>query len=444
MKKLKYFLLVVLFLPIMVSAKEYCTVVSGNGKDIGSEISCGGENFYIINNEGETLKLLSKYNLDTGFVFEEVVVSESRFQELVDTYRTCSQYEPDSCWIDGDITEEEEFRDYNSVDRENEEHHSFIMLKEIKNRKLKQSPKAIGIHGERDNPEYPEYGVVTMLVSGESTGIAYGGYRYTDLILDSVPFFGDGNLMFSLEDYGDYLYDQGIELGGIDLITIKEIDELIYKISGEHLPLEEWASNDWEAIPSHFDGYYYLLGNMKEFIPAGYEWIYSTTYWTRTFRTYDSQYFYFVDTQGDICNGHQCQTAAAGIRPVIEIEKDNVKYTIKTETDGNGTIEVVDTASGGETITFRVSAKKDYKLTGLTITADNGEKVEFNEEDITQNSDGTISISTNIFTMPYSNVTIQARWSIVNPYTSRSIWLVLIVLMVTGVGMLAIKKEKTN
>jgi hypothetical protein len=38
-KNLIPILLFAMFMPFMVSAKEYCKVVSGNGKDIGSEIA---------------------------------------------------------------------------------------------------------------------------------------------------------------------------------------------------------------------------------------------------------------------------------------------------------------------------------------------------------------------------------------------------------------------
>ena len=446
MKKLKYLLLAILFLPIMVSAKEYCTVVSGNGNEIGSEISCGGENFYIIDNEGSTLKLLAKYNLDAGYQFDEIVVSEERYNELITTYRQCSTYNVNSCWFRDAIMNEEEFSGYQYMDKENEENHSFVVYKPIQTRKLKQKEKAIGAHGNAGHPEYPEYGVVYMNARGDSDGSPYGGNYFQDLDLYEEAFFGnyDGDNWFSLEDYEDYLYDQEIEIEGINLITVKEIDDIVFKASGSHLPLEEWAYNGGTEVDSHFGSYYFVLGNMKEYLPAGYEWLYATTYWTRTNYPQDVNGFYFVDTLGDLCTGSQCQLAVAGIRPVIELDKDNIRFTIKTQTDGNGTIEVVDSAAGGETITFRVSAKKDLKLSGLTIITDGGEKVEFNEEDITQNSDGTISISTNKFTMPYANVTIQARWSVVNPYTSSGLWLILIVLVVTGIGIKAIKKEKTN
>lgn len=68
-------------LPIMANAKEKCTVVSGNKTDIGSEIACGSEHFYIVDsNENET-KMLAKYNLNTG-----VTIHKEKLEEGQDCY----------------------------------------------------------------------------------------------------------------------------------------------------------------------------------------------------------------------------------------------------------------------------------------------------------------------------------------------------------------------
>ena len=69
MKKSKLFFLILLFLlflPAAVSAKEVCRVVSGDGKEIGSEIACGTEHFNIIESTDNEIKMLAKYNLYMG------------------------------------------------------------------------------------------------------------------------------------------------------------------------------------------------------------------------------------------------------------------------------------------------------------------------------------------------------------------------------------------
>ena len=45
---------------------EKCNIISGNGLDLGSEIDCVGERFYVIETNDDYLKLLSKYNLYVG------------------------------------------------------------------------------------------------------------------------------------------------------------------------------------------------------------------------------------------------------------------------------------------------------------------------------------------------------------------------------------------
>lgn len=173
-------------------------------------------------------------------------------------------------------------------------------------------------------------------------------------------------------------------------------------------------------------------------------------YWTQTMYYHKDRgtgYIYFVDTLGNICADYDCPTNfGASIRPVITISKDSVIYIIETKTDGNGIIEVLKEASGGESITFRVSNKKKFRLSKLTITTDSGEEVQFNEEDITTNSDGTISISTNKFTMPYENITTEARWApiIVNPNTGTGISMIIItiVLFVSSITYILLKRKK--
>ena len=64
MKKGLFFVLVLLLIPIIANAEEgYCTIISGTGKDIGDEIACGTEHFYVIDNDGTNTKMLAKYNL---------------------------------------------------------------------------------------------------------------------------------------------------------------------------------------------------------------------------------------------------------------------------------------------------------------------------------------------------------------------------------------------
>ena len=81
-------LICILLLPFMVDAKEYCKVVSGNGKDIGSEIACGTEHFYIVDSNEDEIKLFAKYNLYTGtIIYREKIEKEEG--DTRDDYQYC-------------------------------------------------------------------------------------------------------------------------------------------------------------------------------------------------------------------------------------------------------------------------------------------------------------------------------------------------------------------
>ena len=84
-------------------------------------------------------------------------------------------------------------------------------------------------------------------------------------------------------------------------------------------------------------------------------------------------------------------------------------YKIYTKTDGNGDIEVIDSAAIGENIQFKVKAKEGYKLVSLRITDENGNSIEYHNV----NED-------TVFTMPNANVTIEARF-MKNPLTKSSL-----------------------
>lgn len=56
----------------VVFAKEYSEVVSGTGRDLGDEIACGSEHFYLLSNENNKIRMLAKYNLYTGYIIDRV------------------------------------------------------------------------------------------------------------------------------------------------------------------------------------------------------------------------------------------------------------------------------------------------------------------------------------------------------------------------------------
>ena len=195
--------------------------------------------------------------------------------------------------------------------------------------------------------------------------------------------------------------------------------------------------------------------DIREFVPNNQKWIHSISYWLGSgfkkpddpANTYND---YFIADAGLLCTlgRGDCSVfkypVGIGLRPLVTISTSNIEYLIRTKTDGHGTIEVIDHSPGGASIKFRVNSNKGYKLDSVTIITDAGEKVSFKEGEIQKNSDGTMSIDKNNFTMPFDNVTIEARWKsdILNPNTGVEALLMIMLILVSTITMTVIIKRK--
>lgn len=519
-------LLTLFFIPTIVNAEGHCRVVSGNGSNLGSEVDCGGEHFYIFDKDNSNLRLLAKYNLLDGNEYERIVVSgyNPTFEDNEKAQSLINQGFTYSCGYDiySDIStciftnsfpeknktirfdaglrtyreilflpevydaiqnegyipiytsiESTLFYDSTQSQKINGEYYYYasgiklykndnyiyeihmaddsqclLNLNEIQNteeyqqkmaegysfqtsrmrviksgsyyycgyyyeknnesRVIKQSELAMGAHGEvRGIAEYPEYGSFTANPLGlaqTDTSSIYTNNNYRDVLL-TIDF--KYPMTISLLLYRNYLESLNLNLSDINLITVNDLNNFTYKTANTYLPLDDWSSN-WQQ-GNHFGTNFNIIGSLKDHIPDDYSWIWATTYWTRT-RDSGSN-VYFVDTWGDMCNGYYCSAdVGAGLRPIITVSKNEILYNIVKETDNNGEIEVVDNSAGNETISFKVSPKKGYKLSKITITTENGDAIEFTEGDLIKNPDGTVSILNNQFTMPFENVTIKVDW----------------------------------
>lgn len=134
----------------------------------------------------------------------------------------------------------------------------------------------------------------------------------------------------------------------------------------------------------------------------------------------------------------------------LHVDEYSVRYNITTKTDGNGKIEVVDTALYGDQIVFRVNAKKNFtlksiKLTGLTTN----KTIEFTSDDfdLLNADEGYYGVSKNEFIMPDEDVLIEAIFEskITNPDTGISFLIPMSVLSIAVIGTVSfilIKKKK--
>lgn len=387
MKKVLLFIFSLVSLISIVKAEKPCVIVNGKGFEIGDEIACGTEHFYILENDGNNIKAFAKYNLYVGKNYYE-------------------------------------------------DH-----IEDIETERVLQSDKAIGAHGgEHGRPVYPEIAVTrfyTLNQNFSDFGKPYGNNVFVDAQLE--PESPDGAIaLTALNSYEESLKEIGLSIKDKNLITISEINELTKKITGEYLPLNEWSNNIHTGSSYNYGGdtHVTVVGNLKDFLAKKYSWLWSTTYWTRTLvevEVHESNgYVFFIDTLGDVCEAYECNVAVgAGIRPVITFTADQLNYIIETKTDGNGELKTEKKiATGGEEIEFTVTPNKGYVLSSVKVTDATGK---------------TIIFKNNIFTMPNANVLIEATFEKVNPETSDiKIFGTLILLLTSTVIIISYPKKLHN
>lgn len=250
---------------------------------------------------------------------------------------------------------------------------------------------------------------------------------------------------YNINNYLKYLQSKGIIASEIDILTVKEISNIVYNITNSYLPLEEWGNTFETKKGTIYElRNYYLIGSIKEQLhKEGYEWLYATTYWTRTAKENGSKYFYIVDSLGNLSNMSGYDIAlGAGIRPVIEISKDIINYNLMTETDSNGKIEIATDIEIGDTIVLTATPKNGYKLAKLIVKTESGKTIEVTRNNIIENNDGTISINPELFTMPVENVVIEAMFEIINPKTGilNVITILFVGFIISVSGFFLVKK----
>lgn len=444
--------LFIVFTPV-VSAKEMCTVISGNGKDLGSEVKCGTESFYVLENKNNKITMLTKYNLYVGDKIDYIAINENNptydsddpnaFDEATDycnSLATSKGYNPYYVYPMPEQTD-------NGV-----KVIGCRVYENIVTNHIRQDEKAVGtkLNGEGKSI-LPLYGITYM---NPEWGYHENNTTYENEYDDNGNIIIDNsNFKKYLDGYKSELQSQGFEIDSVSFVTLDRILNILETISGKTIEVNlEYPDDPPYQNPDAYIG----KMDIKDYISEKYKWLYGTTYWLGSgfkFGNGSAEYNdYYISNEGMLCalGRGECLylpfPIGNGVRPAVSISGDDLLYMIRTKTDGNGTIEVVEKARGGDTINFKVSAKKGLKLGGLTITTDSGEKVTFNEEDISQDKNGVYSISTNKFVMPFENVTIEAHWVLAeeNPKTGMNNYLLylLILIMIGGlVYKFAINKK---
>lgn len=302
---------------------------------------------------------------------------------------------------------------------------------EEKNNKteVRQDKNAIGAHGdEKGNPEPEEIGIVDYSALWWDSSITYQNYSSG---FSDYSYSANSDALFYFDLYYEALKKAGYDIQSVDSITVSEINELVYKISGEYLPLEDWYNNMSEiSYDSIMNSDFYILGSLKKYLSSEYSWLWATTYWTRT-STPGLDYLYFIDTLGDLCAQKFCASAVgAGLRPVVTIAIDNIVFRIDTKTDGNGTIQTTHVeAEEGTEVQFTVTPNKGYVLGKVVVTDNNG---------------NTITFIDYTFTMPNSNVTIEVTFLPENPETYTFIGIIFFVILGGSIALFLYSKTKVK
>ncbi len=452
MKKILLFILCLMLFPVVVNGKEYCKITKGNGNTIGDEFQCGTESFYLVSNQNGIKELLAKYNLFVGDIIN-YVETDKDLSDFGVSYNLDYDAMEDYCFSIAENAGYHPYAVYYILDDYHGNPTEFLgcrVYERIEYDRVLQDSRAVGTKLDGNGRSIlPLYGITYMNPEWgyHATGNVYGN-DYDDqgnLLLEGTEF------NTYLDGYKEELVRQNIDVESVSFITLDKTLQLLKDISGRDIVVDLVYENDYDDWdPNFFTG----KMDIKNYV-GNHKWIYDITYWLGSgFKSYyDQNLFYndyFISNEGMLCaiGRGECMylpyPIGNGIRPLVRIPSESIAYSIRTKTDGNGTIEVIDLAQGNESIVFKVTSKKGYKLSQLLITTDSGERVEFNEGDIINNLDGTVSISNNAFTMPFESVTIEARWATnpINPSTGvRYSILVISLIVIVGISLFFSKKN---
>ncbi len=212
-----------------------CKVISGTGKNIGDELQCGTENFYVLSNDGKKVKMLAKYNLYAGFDYYKI-----DFGQTFETYNEAQTYYNNN--YASEYTNSAKFLTKDNA------YYGVIAYKEISREKILQNEIAIGAHGNlKVEPEFPELGVypyyweiISEYFDKSVENIYDIGYQ--DVLINSYS-TADADWLYVLEAYEKELAKQNVTSENISIISVAELNELVLKVTGKELPLEEWYND---------------------------------------------------------------------------------------------------------------------------------------------------------------------------------------------------------
>ncbi len=356
MKKIVFILL--LLIPFLVSA-ENCEVVTGTGKDIGDEIKCGTESFYVIEYKGNETKMLAKYNLYVG--------DNINYIEIENPEEVEAEYSIDLDEYSGicdSLAVEEGYHAYYTYPmfsfRDGETYSSYYytfkgcrVYENIETDHIRQDSRAVGTVIKNGKSVMPLYGITYMVPE-------WGYEAIVNNNINRNVYDNSGNLIIggsSFEDYilgyKDELESQNINVKKVEFFKLNYVLELLEYLNDEEINIE-LSYEDAFAIAEQFDEeginsseeYVNLyIGKMDiNNLAKGNDWLFSTTYWLGSGFKFAGDYDqqpnpsefndYYISNEGILCAlgrgecGYFDYPIGNGIRPVITVKNENITYTL--------------------------------------------------------------------------------------------------------------------
>ena len=433
MKKKLLFLVIIFFMIISVCKANECSVISGTGKEIGDEIDCSGERFYIVRDNGNTLSAIAKYNLNVGDNLESTSIIN--YEGTPNSSET-EQYMADYCHN----TYGDNFNYKIAANNNTSVNFMCIYRYTPNNGTIKQDELYVGMSKENAEGEFiKDYGILEL-----------GSYQFIPQSTNYLNTFYDASLIENesirnyLNSYKEYLIESNINVLDIDILAVSDIIHILEKdnISENDITMALTESSDW-VYPIRFNYPHDAIGNLNYIPDKNYEWLYNTTYWTKTVNSSlvpvmpdpsgtrgmpPTPSVFFITSEGKLCKTqYDSSFIGAGIRPVITIPKQS--YMIETKTDGNGNVTAEKiSAPEGDLIKFTVEPKPGYVLGEVRVIDSNGSVVKFTDY---------------TFTMPASDVIIEATFLPINPKTKSFVSIIIVLLsIISGILLLIMNKQR--
>lgn len=235
MKKILYTIMLFLIC-IGVTNAAKCNVVSGTGKNIGDEIACGTEHFYVISNDGTNVKMLAKYNLLAGMSYSRIQIENKIYETPQEFYNISVLKEKLN----------QGYYIYDEYETENEEYLEYILKKEIgyDNKTLIFEDKNITFHEYLNSTEVKE-----LFADGYEME---GAYSYNEECLDNQAckskYYGGA---FSKSIYYEnkiIIFDEPIDS------RTQSIDEYLES----HEEYQDYMNKGYEFYEYYYDTYTYV------------------------------------------------------------------------------------------------------------------------------------------------------------------------------------------